>query len=298
MTQIDDFNREITDYRNEIIIKKEKQMFKDLEREYKLTNNALKQLISGLYSTIETKEGLVYQKDLQAYKRLSKLQKDIADELNTIYKFEKQTFKAPLQDHLLEEYAFNLFLYDSLYKGTVIKGLSAKEITNILDELWVGELYTATLLRKKKETTEQLTRDLLRLSAMGVTLNELLNVVDKRTNSMLKHSLLVYQNELSRKKVVAAALALEKSGLPIQFIQIVSTLDERSCDVCRRYDGKRYKVSEFNIVVPFHARCRCRTINVMEGWEQGLRAARSPVTGKTYLTDAKTFSEWRTRVGI
>lgn len=81
--------------------------------------------------------------------------------------------------------------------------------------------------------------------------------------------------------------------------EIVATLDSHTSAICQEMDGKRFPTSKMEVGVtapPFHPWCRTTTAPYDPDFEGILppekRAARDG-DGKTYLTEARTYKEWR-----
>ncbi len=80
--------------------------------------------------------------------------------------------------------------------------------------------------------------------------------------------------------------------------QILATLDMKTSDICRSEDGKIYDVEKANVGVnypPYHIFCRTTTVPYYDDNDtsEDTRAARDPVTGKTYEVPADmNYPEW------
>ncbi|MFP5521288.1 minor capsid protein [Peptococcus simiae] len=80
--------------------------------------------------------------------------------------------------------------------------------------------------------------------------------------------------------------------------EIVATLDSKTSTICQEMDGKRFPTSKMEIgatAPPFHPWCRTTTAPYDPDFDDllpdGPRAARD-ADGKTYLTNARTYTEW------
>lgn len=85
----------------------------------------------------------------------------------------------------------------------------------------------------------------------------------------------------------------------VEKYQILATLDDNTCSICGKMDGKIFNVCEAVIgknVPPFHSNCRCTTVPYYDDTDLAYqtRVARNPETGKTYEVPADmTYEEWR-----
>lgn len=104
-------------------------------------------------------------------------------------------------------------------------------------------------------------------------------------------------NEAAHVSEQAKLAAYGEDG--IEELEIVTTLDSKTCGDCGPRDGKRVKVKdavEGVNIPPFHVNCRCTTapyVAAAQGSFTRTRAARDPVTGKTVRVKAQTFEEWK-----
>lgn len=85
--------------------------------------------------------------------------------------------------------------------------------------------------------------------------------------------------------------------LDVEQFEVVATLDSHTSDICRDMDGRKFKMSEWEIGVtapPFHVYCRSTTVPYFDDdlGSIGERAARGE-DGKTYYVPANmTYKEW------
>ena len=86
--------------------------------------------------------------------------------------------------------------------------------------------------------------------------------------------------------------------LGIKEYEIFCTLDERTCPICSKYDGKKYRMGQ-GPTPTFHPNCRCSVRQVIpdELRERMTRAARDE-NGKTIqVPRTMTYDQWRERYG-
>lgn len=84
----------------------------------------------------------------------------------------------------------------------------------------------------------------------------------------------------------------------VEEYEIFCTLDERTCPICSKYDGKRYKLGK-GPMPTFHPNCRCSITQVLpdEMKERARRAARDE-NGKTIqVPRSMTYDQWREKYG-
>lgn len=84
--------------------------------------------------------------------------------------------------------------------------------------------------------------------------------------------------------------------LDVEDLEIVATLDSKTCDTCGDKDGLIIPASAVRMganVPPFHANCRCCTAPVVDGYEPSERMMRDPATGKSTYIPHMTYAEWK-----
>jgi uncharacterized protein with gpF-like domain len=91
----------------------------------------------------------------------------------------------------------------------------------------------------------------------------------------------------------------------------IATLDGRTRDSHAHLDGKTIDVDDYFHIgmdsalypggfsdVKNNARCRCTTIDVINGESPALRTGRNPVTGEHEVFDYKDFDQWKKDNGL
>ena len=87
--------------------------------------------------------------------------------------------------------------------------------------------------------------------------------------------------------------------LGVEEFEIVETLDDSTCEVCQKMDGKHFPMSDYRVgetAPPFHPRCRGCTCPYFDDKFSQLekRAARDPETGKpVYVSASMGYKEWK-----
>lgn len=111
--------------------------------------------------------------------------------------------------------------------------------------------------------------------------------VDRYKASRLVHTETTYFNAVSKTQMY--------QDLGIEQIEIVETLDSRTCPICQPLDGTVIPLSEYEpgvTVPPFHPNCRGTTCPHYDDME-GERAARN-ADGEVYYVPANmTFTQWK-----
>lgn len=83
--------------------------------------------------------------------------------------------------------------------------------------------------------------------------------------------------------------------LDVEEVEIIATLDAKTCKTCGDKDGMIVPMQAFKMesgMPPFHANCRCTTAPYVEGYEASERMMRDPVTGRSEYIENMTYNEW------
>lgn len=83
-----------------------------------------------------------------------------------------------------------------------------------------------------------------------------------------------------------------------KYVIYTSTLDENTCPLCGKLDGKRIKLSEAKIgqnLPPMHEGCRCTLISGMtlKELKSTKRRFRNPQTNKNEVIPYMTYNQWK-----
>ena len=106
---------------------------------------------------------------------------------------------------------------------------------------------------------------------------------------------------LSRTTIAQASVdakVKEYRDLGIDEYEIVCTLDEKTCPVCRQYDGKRYRLGD-GPMPTFHPNCRCGIRQVIpDEFRSSMRRAARDIDGRGITVPYDmTYAEWDERYG-
>lgn len=87
----------------------------------------------------------------------------------------------------------------------------------------------------------------------------------------------------------------------VKGVQIVVTLDNRTCTTCMGYDGKVFE-PEQGQRPPFHAQCRCATAPVTKSWKElGIDLQEAPEGTRASMDgqvpESMTYNDWLKRQG-
>ena len=239
--------------------------------------------------------------------RLEALQAQCGAILQRCYQRQREAIEAAAQGLAVEQYDHALYDIEQ-YTGfqSSYAQLPARAIHQMLAMPVQGSDLSTALWRQDMDAGFQIRRMLGLMFTTGKPpqdfAKELQRIIGRRdaegnlTGKTYEAYRLLY-NESAHVSEQAKLAAYEEDG--IEELEIVTTLDSKTCGDCGPRDGKRVKVKdavEGVNIPPFHVNCRCTTapyVAAAQGSFTRTRAARDPVTGKTVRVKAQTFEEWK-----
>lgn len=130
----------------------------------------------------------------------------------------------------------------------------------------------------------------------GHSYNDIARQVSKDSGKEAYKAKRLVRTTMAQASVDAEVKVLKENG--VDEYEIFCTLDERTCPICSKYDGKRYKLGD-GPMPTFHPNCRCSITQVLpdEMKERARRAARDE-NGKTiHVPRNMTYDQWREKYG-
>ena len=243
--------------------------------------------------------------------RLEALQAQCGAILQRCYQRQREAIEAAAQGLAVEQYDHALYDIEQ-YTGfqSSYAQLPARAIHQMLAMPVQGSDLSTALWRQDMDAGFQIRRMLGLMFTTGKPpqdfAEEMQRIIGRRdaegnlTGKTYEAYRLLY-NESAHVSEQAKLAAYEEDG--IEELEIVTTLDSKTCGGCGPRDGKRVKVkdaAEGVNIPPFHVNCRCTTapyVAAAQGSFTRTRAARDPVTGKTVRVKAQTFEEWKKERG-
>ena len=239
--------------------------------------------------------------------RLEALQAQCGAILQRCYQRQREAIEAAAQGLAVEQYDHALYDIEQ-YTGfqSSYAQLPARAIHQMLAMPVQGSDLSTALWRQDMDAGFQIRRMLGLMFTTGKPpqdfAKEMQRIIGRRdaegnlTGKTYEAYRLLY-NESAHVSEQAKLAAYEEDG--IEELEIVTTLDSKTCGGCGPRDGKRVKVkdaAEGVNIPPFHVNCRCTTapyVAAAQGSFTRTGAARDPVTGKTVRVKAQTFEEWK-----
>lgn len=250
---------------------------------------ATKKVIEQAFDKYAQKDGKLYHVDLLKNNRYKTLRTKLAEAIATAQLEKIKDITIQLEQVLQDEYLRELYKYEINDLKPKVKKLTKEQLSEALKDAWYGETYVETLKGHAIITEKQMYQAIVLTTQGGATKAEIVEKVKKIHEQNVNRTQNVAQTELSRKRNQAHLQALKDSGVPTVGMKWIATLSERTCQICRAYDGKIYDVKEIP-ANPAHPRCRCALVSVPEDEKYARRAQQED--GSWKVVNDTEYKKW------
>lgn len=202
------------------------------------------------------------------------------------------------------EEAYTHTYYRSIYdtqKGTnfafSFELLPDKAIEAAIFNSWSGHHYSKRVWQNTSLVASEAEKIITSGIISGANVNRMAKQLDDVMQSGKYAAVRLIRTEANHAYNSAELKAYEEEG--IEQYSFLATLDNRTCEVCGKLDGKVFNVSEAKVGLnypPLHPNDRCTTTAHFDGdsFENLKRRARNPETGKNELVPADmTWEQWK-----
>ena len=237
--------------------------------------------------------------DLYRISRLKALHTQINNQVEMLAAYKEQGLSKTLQEIFEEGYYRNIFDFQQFTgAGSAFAALDNKAINAALSKPWTydGETFSARIWKDRDKLKYSLEKILTQGIIRGDSPDKTAKLISKETGTELSAS---HRLVLTESAAIAERASLESyKELGVDEIEILVTLDEKTCGTCGPLDGRHFPKSEAKTGVnipPFHPWCRCTTVPYFndEFTADEQRAARDKDGNTYYVPGNMTFEEWK-----
>lgn len=173
------------------------------------------------------------------------------------YNQESEIVKNTLVDQGKKKYSTNNYLLN-LGIDFKIKSISDKKLNQILERTIEGKNYSERIWDNKNKIAKQLKVKIRDFLNGSINCNDIEKVINERFEVDKSDSKRLVRNEITRvQNQVNEEFFKDNDG---EYLLYSATLDTHTCDICKDYDGKVYKVNEDRPQLPIHTNDRCTYI--------------------------------------
>ena len=163
---------------------------------------------------------------------------------------------------------FELMWFD-IYYSIALEGVEAfntisrENVVQMIQQIWAadGLSWSQRIWNNTERLAETLNEELLHCVITGKKTSELKNILQDRFNVSYSRADALVRTELAHIQTQAAQQRYKDYG--VQEVEVWVDEDERTCPICAKHEGERYPVHA-QMPVPFHPRCRCCMIPVVD----------------------------------
>jgi len=228
--------------------------------------------------------------------RLEAIQFQIQQQIELLYGNQVDGIDDLLKDVISNGYTRGAFeVQKGIGLGWDFTALNQKKLEALLSKPWTTDekTFRDRCWTNKAELVDTVNKELIQGMLRGDPPSKIITAIQKKFGTSrykarrLVHTETTYFNAVSKTQMY--------KDLGVEQIEIVETLDSRTCPICQPLDGKVIPLSQYEpgvTVPPFHPNCRGTTCPYYDDME-GERAARN-ADGEVYYVPANmTFTQWK-----
>ncbi|WP_374713091.1 minor capsid protein [Symbiobacterium terraclitae] len=232
-------------------------------------------------------------------KRLEALQIQIQHHVEMLMGGRQRGMRELLGEIYTETYHRTLW---EVHRGTGVATdfarITPRRLETALKADFAGSNWSARIWADRDKLVRELRTTLAQGFIRGDSIDRMTKALAERMDVSLSNAQRLVATETAFIVEQATLAGYRESGL-VQEYEILATLDNRTSDICRQMDGKRFKLSEAEPGVtapPFHPRCRTTIVPYLPDEEDpGERIARD-AKGKVVMVPGDiTYKEWQER---
>ncbi|MGE5627818.1 MAG: minor capsid protein [Solirubrobacterales bacterium] len=173
-----------------------------------------------------------------------------------------------------------------------LKKVSNGDIDKIVNSKLQGEAWGERLWENKKAMASELQQQAADFLKGKVNVNQIEDAIKNKFNQNAYNSHRLVQTEVARCQTAANDLFAEKHSVKQQMF--CATLDSRTSETCRGYDGKVFDIDDSNKPTPpLHPFCRSCLINIpYDDWKPKMRVDNETKEKIPYMT----YDEWYEKI--
>ena len=238
-----------------------KQIEKQLKKYY---GSAMKRTIADFEN--------VYNKVLAAQKDGKEITPAWLYQLDSYWKMQGQ-LKQELQklgdkqisilSDIFETNFFEVYYSIAIPSQEAFSTISTDAARQMINQIWVadGKSFSQRIWGNTEKLVETLNEELVHCVVTGKTSTELKEILQERFNVSYNNADMIARTEIAHIQTQAAQQRYKDYG--IQMVEVLVAEDERTCPICAKHEGEKYHIND-KMPVPFHPRCRCAIIPVIE----------------------------------
>lgn len=201
-----------------------------------------------------------------------------------------------LDNKMIEDYfkevALSTYDYSAYMLGLganfELKLLTDMQIARIVNSKIAGQIWSKRLWKNKKDLEVILKSAIKKCFKGEIDINNIYKIIKGQFEADNRNVRRLVNTELARVQQGAIDKFCVNAGIDWQVF--IATLDLKTSNICKDYDGKRYRVDDVNKPqIPLHPHCRSVLATIPNG-DYKIKNRRDNVTGE--IIEYKTYKEW------
>ena len=228
--------------------------------------------------------------------RLETIQLQIQQQIELLYGNQVDGIDDLLKDVVSNGYTRGAFeIQKGIGLGWDFTALNQKKLETLLSKPWTtdGRTFRDRCWVNKDDLVDTVNTELIQGMLRGDPPAKIITAIQKQFGTSRYKARRLVHTETSYFNAVSKTQMYKDLG--VDQIEIVETLDSRTCSICQPLDGKVIPLSQYEpgvTVPPFHPNCRGTTCPHYDDMD-GERAART-ADGKVYYVPANmNFTQWK-----
>lgn len=158
---------------------------------------------------------------------------------------------------------FDIYYSIGIPGSEAFNTIDAAAARQLINTVWCadGKNWSSRVWKNTELLAETLNEELIHCVATGKKTSHLKKVLQDRFDVGYNNADMLARTEMAHIQTQAAQQRYKDYG--ITQVEVLVDEDERTCPICAKYEGKRYPIHG-QMPVPFHPRCRCCVIPVVE----------------------------------
>lgn len=316
------------------VFKKSEDLNKELAKQYLIAINDILTQIQAFYQKYATENGLSYkdaqiqlnQVELQDYNiRMQQLRQQykatgnprLLAEMNKLQTKAKITrlealldqligrinlltheVETQIAEHLKEVYEMGYYqtsynIQAGLGVTAFVPRLNEEAIKLAIQYPWSGEMFSERIWANRDRLVKELRQVLIQGLIQGTSVPKMTKLLKDRMGVNRSYAERIIRTESNFVLNESTAQGYEANG--VEKYEILATLDTKTSKICRKMDGKVFKVSERKQGInypPFHPNCRTTVVPYFDGISKAAELRRAKVDGKSIIIKNMTYEEW------
>ena len=220
-----------------------------LKKEYLRLSDKLVSYLLDLYISILGEDGKPLHSHLYQYNKYYEMLNKVQNELMQLGLKENRIF----DDRLINLYEENCKILNKQFNLAI--DIRTKDVLSIVKTDWVGDgaNYSDRIWKDKRRLAETIQEELVECVSLGKSPDKFTKVLMERFNVSYNNARRLARTEMAHVYNQSTLDKYKQAG--ITEVQILETIDEHTCEECRKLDKKIYPIDTVP-QLPVHPNCR------------------------------------------